>query len=188
MKPKLKLLPSFLISCVLFLISCGYTKKDYDVIYDKDGYVLLKSKKASSESVVAQKAAFVSSEITPQDAAHYVKYYNVTPKDQISHPAFSDFSYSNVFALLADVKQNVGAGFNPDKAGLRVYFAAYDKDPVRYGEVLPFQNWMTNIIVGVYDDIDNGKYYNLSDLCPPNCFNKKDPTLKPDPTKSKLCQ
>ena len=171
-----------IVLAVLFF-SCDYSKKDYDVIYEKDGYVLLKSKKSDKEA-----RAFASKEIDPKAAADHVKHYDTIKKTQLFHPSFSDFSYSDIFDLLQNLKTEVGESFDAKKAGVRLYFAAYETNPIREGVELKFKDWMTNIVVGTYEDVDRSKYYNLSDLCPPNCWGKLDVTLKPDPKKSKLIQ
>jgi len=169
-----KLMGSYIIcACLIFvfLSSCNQdiNKEKYDIVYAKDGYILLKSKKQEEkESTFTQ---MVTYSITPVDKAkRFAQYYEKADKTKLYMPHFVDFDYSEVFEMISKIKDTVRTGWDPAKAGVRIYFAAYDTVQVLRSGVKVPQDYMTTILTGTFNRTDTTQNYNLGDLCPPNCY------------------
>ena len=153
----------------------------YEIIYDNDGYVLLRSKDSANK--FAGKPSFLAGgEIHIDTARAWVKhYYDNFSAGTLQRTRFIDFDYKTVFGIL-DLLQNSQGSWDPDKGGLRVYLGAY---PATHSTA-SHRNYINTILVGTYDNVDADKYYNLGHLCPPNCYGGGTSTF--DNTRSPILQ
>jgi len=174
-----------LLCCFTALFSC-HDKCDfcdsskYKKIYSSGGYVVFQSLEKQPDSLVSSEElkSFKIPLTNIDTASRMVRYYtnDTTLRQRMHFPVSIDFSYYDVLSTLNEAIR-MGHG-DSSKAKLRLYFAAYDSTAIKNlcnqaGVPVDYStyNFVTGILVGTYDGAEGSTYFNLGNLCPPNCPN-----------------